>query len=79
MRHELLRTEWTEVASLIEWIGSTVVAYRIWKRCVDGVWQQRHEWRFENGETDLEDWIRGTQCHPAQHFKNLSVDDGVPA
>lgn len=39
--------------------GGGYVAYRIWEQFDGRRWFQRHEWKFADGSTQLEDWIDG--------------------
>ena len=38
-----------------------MAAYRSWVRQVLGAWQQRHEWRLEDGSLKMDDWIESSE------------------
>ncbi|HEY5410915.1 MAG TPA: hypothetical protein VIJ94_09340 [Caulobacteraceae bacterium] len=56
---EIRVTPWVDVSAKPEWAESGMAAYRIWQRADQFGWTQRHEWRFTNGGTRMESWIRG--------------------
>lgn len=56
-RIETRCTDWWSVEGRPGWEGSDIAAYRIWEQ-FDGLrWFQRHEWKFKDGTTRLQDWI----------------------
>lgn len=57
---ETRRTPWFDCTQVQAWNGSGVSAYRIWERLTAYGRQQRHEWRMENGTTQLDEWIPTT-------------------
>lgn len=56
---KIYRTEWQDFQF------SGMHAYRIYKRCVDGVWQQTHEWKRDDGSTYRQEWIRSCEPMPS--------------
>ena len=39
--------------------------YRIWKRVTQFGWEQRHEWKRDDGSVRMEGWIRSAAGVPA--------------
>jgi len=57
-------TEWVNVEDSPAWDGSPVAAYRIRVMFDSLCWWQSHEWKYRDGTTMVEDWIRGLSRFP---------------
>jgi len=49
----------TRVTDWHEFPHSGCTHYRIWQRLDGRIWQQRHEWRHDDGTTTKDTWIIG--------------------
>ncbi len=56
---EVRVTPWLTHPIWHESLDGVVTGYRIWQHVSQWGWEQRHEWRFADGSTRMESWIRG--------------------
>lgn len=51
------KTDWVSTSNRPAWDGSGISGYRVWMM-FDGLrYWQRHEWKKDDGATNMEDWI----------------------
>jgi hypothetical protein len=59
MANETRVTDWVSTDGRQAWESSDIASYRIWQQ-FDGLrWFQRHEWKYKDGSSDAESWIKG--------------------
>jgi hypothetical protein len=57
MATETRVNEWFSVENSPAWANSEIAAYRIWQRKTETEAYQRHEWKYRDGSTEMDEWI----------------------